>query len=846
MGLIPPLIAELGASTSEFSAKMAEARAEVKETEESSNTSMSSLSSVGKGALLGLGAVAIGVGGASIELAEKFQSASASVAGSANISVAAANKIGDAFLSTGFHSTFSAQEMMSAYAGVAGQLGATEGHALSASEALTVMKAASDLAEASGGNLANTTADLGAVMQTFGLKTGQADEASNQLFNTARVTGVGLDTLTQTVDKLHGRLGEVAPSLGDTSTLMVDLAEHGISGSRGVMVVNSAFSTLLGGSKAVTAELGTLGVHIFDASGKFVGMQGVLAQLQPALAGLSDQQRNLAEKTLFGASAAQALNGVVSGGAAAFNAAAAAVDKQGAVTSAAAEQAATFHGELKTLESGAEDLGVKLGQILIPIVTKLIGVIGQATSFLVSHKEILLVVGGIVGGYLVGAIAVYIASLARAGTESVVNFAKMVGGWVGIGPAAEGAAAEVGVAGDAIVGTEEAIGTTAEAVGPEVDAGLGPIGLILGAVGLAATLLMTHWKTVWGAIKDVASAVVGWLRPAFAPIEAVFRTIGQWVSDAYSFVKAHLDLIVALVAPFLLPFVLLAQNWSTVWGAVQDALSAAWSFMRPVFGTIGEVLKVLAEIVVGILVVAFVAAWDVIKAVVQTAWTVLSPVFSAIGTVLSAVLPPVVHALGDAFSFVWKGITTDVSAAWAVLSAVFSAIGTVLGAVIPPVLSALRAAWSAVWSGIQAVVQAVWAVIKPIFDAIGSVISTITGGLSKVGSALASIGGGAIGSAAKLLGFATGGIVPGSTGAAQLAVVHGGEMVLPADALTNTQAGLPLPALASGGASGGGGTTSLGLNLSLQLDSRTVWQQMRNVALQDQAFGRWPGTGLKT
>lgn len=845
MGLIPPLIAELGASTTEFSAKMAEAREEVKETEDSSNSSMSSLSSVGKGALLGLGAVAIGVGGASLELAEKFQSATASVAGNAGITVAAANKIGDAFLSTGFHSTFSAQEMMSAYSGVAGQLGEINGKALTSAQALDVMRASSDLAEASGTSLATATSDVTNTLQAFHLNVAGATDATTDLFNAGRLTGLGMDGVASQLDKLGAKLGAAAPPLDEMSAVLVDMTNNGVTGRSAITDLDTGITNLVQPTTAGAKVLASLGLNSAVAAAQSGDLQGAIDLMSAKFNAMTPAAAQAAAATIFGTTAWKGMLPVLEAGAAGFDKAQAAVSKSGSVETAAAAQASTMHGELKTLESGAEDLGVKLGQILIPIVTKLIGVIGQATSFLLAHKEILIVVGGIIGGYLVGAIAVYIAGLVKAGAESVVNFAKMVGGWFGIGPAAEGAAAEVGAAGDAIIGTEEAIGTTAEAVGPEVDAGLGPIGLILGAVGLAATLLMTHWKTVFGVIKDVASAVVGWLRPAFAPIEQVFHDIGQWVSDAYSFIKAHLDLIVALVAPFLLPFIALVQNWGTVWGAIQATLSAAWDVMRPIIDTIGEVLKVLAEIVVGILVVAFVAAWDVVKAVVTAAWSVLSPVFSVISSVLGAVIPPVVHALGDVFSFIWEGIVGDVSKAWAILSAVFGAIGTVLGAVIPPVLNALKAAWSGVWSAIQSVVQAVWAVLKPIFDAIGSVLSTITGGISKVTGALASIGGGAIGSAAKLLGFASGGIVPGSTGAAQLAVVHGGEMVLPADALSNTQPGLPLPSLVAGGG-GGAGATNLALNLSLQLDSRTLWQQMRNVALQDQAFGRWPGTGLKT
>ena len=72
--------------------------------------------------------------------------------------------------------------------------------------------------------------------------------------------------------------------------------------------------TLLGGSKATKAEIADLGLKIFDANGKFVGMASIIAQLAPKLAGMTQQQRPLAEKALFGATAGRELNSTLIAG----------------------------------------------------------------------------------------------------------------------------------------------------------------------------------------------------------------------------------------------------------------------------------------------------------------------------------------------------------------------------------------------------------------------------------------------------------------------------------------------------------------------------------------------------
>jgi len=75
MGMLPPVFVELKASIGEFSAKMGEARAEMRETEATSKTTFTKVAAVGKGALLGLGAVAAGVGYESVKMAMEFEAA---------------------------------------------------------------------------------------------------------------------------------------------------------------------------------------------------------------------------------------------------------------------------------------------------------------------------------------------------------------------------------------------------------------------------------------------------------------------------------------------------------------------------------------------------------------------------------------------------------------------------------------------------------------------------------------------------------------------------------------------------------------------------------------------------
>jgi hypothetical protein len=104
-----------------------------------------------------------------------------------------------------------------------------------------------------------------------------------------------------------------------------------------------------------------------------------------------------------------------------------------------------------------------------------------------------------------------------------------------------------------------------------------------------------------------------------------------------------------------------------------------------------------------------------------------------------------------------------------------------------------------------------------LYDAVEDVVDAVKDIINYGGQAAGVIGklasgtGGVLGKGAKLLGFGQGGVVPGSTGAPTLAVVHGGEMVLPTDALTNT---ISPPGLSRGGRAGAGSSGGITINFN--------------------------------
>jgi Phage tail lysozyme/Phage-related minor tail protein len=363
----------------------------------------SAYANLGKWAIAG-GLAAAGV---SVDLAMKYQTATESIAANSDITSKAAAKIGQAFLGTAGHSIYSGEQISEAFASVAGQLRITEGGALNAAQALRVMNAAGDLAEASGESLTTATGALSSVMQGYHLSVNQAAGASDTLFNVSRALNVPVETIASSLDKLHGRLGTLAPSLGDVSGLMVELGQHGIQGSRGVLVANTAMQTLVGGSANTTAVLKDLGVNVFNAQGKFIGMQGVIAELGPKIAALSPHMQDFALKTLFGSSAAQVMGQILEAGVPKFQQATDAATKLGTAHKAAEDQSKTLAKQFDILKATVEDLATKFGLVLIPAMTDAAHVGEEGIDWLEKHKAAAEALAIAVGTILGPAVALF-------------------------------------------------------------------------------------------------------------------------------------------------------------------------------------------------------------------------------------------------------------------------------------------------------------------------------------------------------------------------------------------------------------------------------------------------------
>jgi Phage-related minor tail protein len=453
-----------------LSSKLDEAGKSMQDTEGHASNLGEKLDHLGGYALLGVGAAAAVVGAESVHLAEGMQTADTAIANAEGTSTSFAKNVGDEFLKTGASAEFTGSQMATAFGEVAGQLKATEGHVLSLGESWHFETAAATLAEAKHIEIGAATSTLSGIMQAFSLHTSEAAHTSDVLFTTSEKLHTPIESLGTQLEKVRSKLGDTSGSIGQLSGLLVDMADHGITGRAAMTGLNTGLNTLLKSSDGVataaaqqntafaamapslkvlakeyesgkissetfsektkalapqqaaladnfakastavqTAQLKykEMGLTVFDAQGKFVGMGSVIDQLAPRFERMTQQQQLATATTLFGAGAAKQMTAVITAQPGAYQKATAEVEKHGAAQAAAEKQAKTLSGEEEQLSKDAINLGTKIGEVLIPIVTKMVAEFVTASTFVLAHKEILIGLAVVITGVLGTAIAVF-------------------------------------------------------------------------------------------------------------------------------------------------------------------------------------------------------------------------------------------------------------------------------------------------------------------------------------------------------------------------------------------------------------------------------------------------------
>jgi len=679
------------------------------------------------GALAGLGTAAAGVGlvmKSTVPLAKEFEAQLADLSIAASSSGLGLDSLHDAALRVGgdtsllgVSATGAADAMTRLYkAGLStteifGDLG---GYMAGTAELGGALRAAIDMAAASELNMVQAS-DLAAVaLATFGSELETAEErasfANMALDNMVRAA----DASVADVSDLAAALENIGPTaaamgigIGDVNNALAILSTRGIGGSEAGTALRAMLTNLNRQTPQVTGALEELGVSLYNAEGAFVGMPGIIEQMQRSMAGLTQEQRNQYVQTIAGTYGMNALNTLLEEGVDGWNAMAEATANAAGIQEQAITKANTLEGVMEALGGVVETLRIGIGEAFIPVLKAL----GKIFSGVVEK------IGPPV-----------IAFFKRFGDvlNSLVGYFDIV-------------LKEGDYLNDWLTHMPEAIRPVVQGIGHFISAlqgGAKPIQALIMALegagfsGVAAAIevIATQVQQIWGAVEPYIQMAWEWIE-SHVELKDVLIALGIAVASVVLPALWGLVTAVAAVAwPFLalIAVVALLRNaWENNWGGIQDKLKAFWLTAQPILQKLWSWLQTHIPMAIQTLV----TFWQtILQPTLLNFWTWMStylmPLFQTLWGLLAEYLPMALQILSD----IWTDtLMPAIEAVWAWMKEIvvpfWKAFATLLIAVVGKNVEALAALWKNV---LKPALETVWKFVKeklqPVWEALEAFI----------------------------------------------------------------------------------------------------------------------------
>lgn len=165
---------------------------------------------------------------------------------------------------------------------------------------LATLKPIVKASEAGGMDLA-TAANLTAnALTAYGKNAEDAEEFLNILTAAQNNSATSLEQLLTAYVDLAGTFNTLHVGFEESATLMGQMANAGIKGSEAGTALNSVMLRLLETNKNSADAFERLGISAYDSEGNFKGLTNVLGEVNQAMADMSEQERIMTLKDIFG------------------------------------------------------------------------------------------------------------------------------------------------------------------------------------------------------------------------------------------------------------------------------------------------------------------------------------------------------------------------------------------------------------------------------------------------------------------------------------------------------------------------------------------------------------------
>jgi len=507
-----------------------------------------------------------------------------------------------------------------------------------------------------------TAADIVAKQLGVWAETGvTAADVSNIMAEAANAAVVDVDELALGLANVGGAARSGGVDFEELSQTMGLIAPNFSSAADAGTALKTMILNLSPATKPATDKMIELGLatadgasKFYDAQGSFIGMESAAGLLQGALAGLGEEQRMTALKTMFGADAIRAADALARAGSAGFEDFGDAMRQAGDAASQATQRNQGYAFALESMKGSVETLQIVIGTTLLPVLTQLItGVLTPGINAVMGFVQAL---QGSKDAF--NSLAPPLKPIV-AGIQDLISAFQSADEWSG--------------------STAETIATlTAQFIGlftgvktgsPAFWALQAPIESVVRAVQPLVTLIGNNLQPILIAVAGILGGVV---------VAALASAVGAFLAVAAP-IAALIALGAALVAAW-------QSNFGGIQTVVTSVLGAVWGVISAVVGQIATFWSSNSTQILN---------------TASTVWNQIEGVISVALQLIQAVVVPILTGIATFITNHSAQIQQILGGAWQIISSVITTALSIIQGVITAALQIIQGDWSGAWETIK-------------------------------------------------------------------------------------------------------------------------------------------------
>lgn len=302
----------------------------------------------------GLAVAAFGV--AAVKMAADFDQQMSTVQANTGATSAQMDQLRAAAIEAGASTVYSATDSADAINDL-GKAG------MSVTDILTGgLSGALNLAASDGMAVGDAAEYMANALSMFHLKGSQASQVADTLAAGAGKAVGNVSDFGEALNNCGAQANSFGMNVQETTGVLALFAQNGTIGAEAGTQLNSMLMKLAAPSAEASNTMRELGISAYDAQHHFVGMANFAGQLQKAEKGLTDEQRNQANATIFGSYAIKAANYLYEAGESGVNKWTKAVSESGYAAEQAAAKNNNLKGDLENLSGSMESLMISVGE----------------------------------------------------------------------------------------------------------------------------------------------------------------------------------------------------------------------------------------------------------------------------------------------------------------------------------------------------------------------------------------------------------------------------------------------------------------------------------------------------